>query len=101
MIHWTGFDAALGPTAHREPNARLISEMRNALPALLDAAARYAQITEKATAFLDKLDEITPAVVGAFQMAQIHGMPYTGPNWKAEYDALRLAMLPAGERTET
>ncbi len=38
---------------------------------------------------LNKLDEVTDASIGIFQMAMIHGMVYNGPTYEVESDALR------------
>lgn len=49
------------------------------------------ELLEAAKALVLKLDQINddPAFVGVFQMASIHGAPYSGPSWVAELDALR------------
>lgn len=49
-------------------------------------------VREAARALLDKLDVVRDATVGIYAVAAIHHAPYTGPTYKAEYDALRTAL---------
>lgn len=47
------------------------------------------ELHEAVVGLLDKLDEVSDATVGIFQMAQIHGVTYRGPTYEKEYDLLR------------
>jgi hypothetical protein len=55
-------------------------------------------LKESLLALCDKLDLVDKATLGTFTMAQIHGMPYSGPNWSDEYKAARALLAePAGK----
>jgi len=47
---------------------------------------------EALRAFLVKLDEVTPAIEGAFTFQHVHGSPYSGPTYQVELRDLRAAL---------
>lgn len=59
------------------------------------AEATLAKIRETVSAFIAQYNLCEPAITAAFQMQQIHGMPYRGPNFGKELTALKLLADPA------
>lgn len=54
--------------------------------------ARAEELRTKASAFVNKLDELTPAINGMFTFAFVHGNKYDGPTWEKELAELRSAL---------
>lgn len=47
------------------------------------------ELYDATVALLDKLDVVEKAISGIFVLAHVHGISYTGPNYKEEYDRCR------------
>jgi hypothetical protein len=58
------------------------------------------EVERLARAFIAKLDECQPYIDTAFVQMANHGMPYTGPQYGEELDALRAALNPEGSDHE-
>lgn len=58
----------------------------------LKQAAADARVVDAARAFVAAYAEVEPAIVAAFHMSQIHGMPYRGKTYGVELQALRAAL---------
>lgn len=50
---------------------------------------RHRELQAAMVTLLDKLDVVEKAISGVFVLAHIHNMPYSGPNYKEEYDRCR------------
>lgn len=50
------------------------------------------QLGEALRQLCDKLDAIEKDSLGSFQIAAIHGVPYSGPNWSEDYNAAKAAL---------
>lgn len=61
----------------------------------LEAEAALARVREALRNLVAKLDAIEPHVSNVCAIAQVHGVPYTGPNWADEIAAARAALTPA------
>lgn len=59
------------------------------------AEAALARVREALRNLVAKLGAIEPHVSNVCAIAQIHGVPYTGPNWADEIAAARAALTPA------
>ena len=79
---------AYGPS---HEDARLIIALRNAAPQLI-------KIVETAAALLSKMERIqgSDEYKSIWMMAAVHGQKYTGDNWAAEYEALRVVLRVDG-----
>ena len=56
------------------------------------AKADNQRLREKGQSLVDILDVVDKAIGGAFAFMAIHSMPYTGPNYSKEREALRAAL---------
>ena len=54
--------------------------------------AVFEEFVGKAESFLNKVEAVAKATEGMFVLSQIHGMPYRGPNWADEFQALKQAI---------
>lgn len=62
------------------------------LDATVEAQARELEkLRALLRAFLVKWDQVEPAIINAFLLQQIHGMPYSGPTIAAEWEQMRAA----------
>jgi hypothetical protein len=57
-------------------------------------------LREAGEALVTKLEECKAAIESAFTMAWIHGARYDGPNYKAELEALKAAVIETGGKNE-
>lgn len=95
VAFWASFTNANAGMAYLDHDS--MDEMIEAAWTGFDPPARAAlqqvqPLIERARAFVTKLDECQPYIDSAFFQMHNHGIPYTGPTYGVELDALRAAI---------
>ncbi len=86
-----------------EPKPRQLTEKERAFLGTAEGErldyveARLAEAERLSKALIDKLAECEPHIANACMMSQIHGVPYTGPNYKTEKDELSAFLSGGGQ----
>lgn len=63
---------------------------------IIDATKRADEASIALKNLVEKLDAIEPHISNVCAIAQIHGVPYTGPNWADEIAAARAVLAQKG-----
>lgn len=83
---WCALRVKIGKNKWTDP------QIQNALACADAMSVRSKNLHRAASALLTKLDAVEKATSAAFVIAAIHGIPYSGPNWSEEYQAVLTAL---------